>query len=77
MNTARRVATGLFGAVVGLITAAIVEINFVIAFGPDQGYESTFPKIFEDNLLVGIVAVAILLAGPVVGAIVAVRQRRP
>jgi len=73
---ARKMLRGFVGALVGAIVGAIVAVNFVIAFGPDSGYESSIPDVFRENVLVGIVTVAILVAGPMAGAIVAGRMRR-
>jgi len=64
------------GGIIGAICSAIVAVNFVIWVGPDQGYQSSIGDVFEHNLATGIVTVAILAAGPVLGVFVARRQRR-
>lgn len=76
MTTRRRVVRVVFGALVGFIVGAIVAVNFVIAVGFDTGYESTIPEVFDQNLLVGMVTVLILAAGPVLGVIIAMRRPR-
>ena len=42
----------------------------------ERGYEASLSEVLEENALVASAAVAILVAGPVVGAIVARRIRR-
>lgn len=72
----RRISYAVVGAVLGFVVGVIVAINFVIAAGVDRGYESSLSEVFEANVLVGIVTVIILAAGPVVGAIIADHLRR-
>jgi hypothetical protein len=67
----RYVAGGLIGGVVG----AIVAVNFVIFSGLERGYETTIPEIFRENAIVGVMTVAILAAGPVLGVLMAHRMR--
>jgi len=62
---------GLLGGVIG----AIVAVNLVIYSGIEDGYEASIPEVFSENLFVGLLTVGILCAGPVVGVIVARRQR--
>jgi hypothetical protein len=63
---------GLTGAAIGVIAA----VNFVIFTGIEQGYESSLVEVFEYSVIAGIVTVTILLAGPVLGVLVARRLRR-
>ncbi len=65
---------GLVGVIVGGITGAIIAVNFIITVG--IGYDVTLADIFNENLLVGIVTVAILIAGPAVGVVAMRRFRR-
>lgn len=67
---------GLLGVLVGGVVAAIVAVNFVIFSGMERGYESTIPEIFRQNVLVGIITVAILAAGPILGVWMMRRRRR-
>jgi hypothetical protein len=67
----------LLGVVVGGLLGAIVAVNFVITVGIDRGYEASIPDVFRQNVLAGIVTVAILIAGPIAGVAVARRRRRP
>ena len=59
----------LGSTVVGALIGAIVAVNVVIFSGTDRGYETTIPELFRENVFLGIVTVAILAAGPIVGAI--------
>jgi hypothetical protein len=64
-------AGGLFGGLVG----AVVAINFVLIIGVDQGYEASLGEVFSHSVIAGIVTLGILLAGPIVGFLVARRRR--
>jgi hypothetical protein len=64
------------GGIVGGIVGAIVAVNFVIYVGIDGGYEASIADVFRENTLVGIATVAILAAGPLLGAVAARRLRR-
>jgi uncharacterized membrane protein len=66
------VVGGLVGAVVG----AIVAVNVVIYSGVDQGYEASIPEVFRHNLFAGILTIVALVAGPIVGVVVARIMRR-
>ena len=63
------------GGILGGIIGAIVAVNLVIYSGIEDGYEASLPDVFSENLLVGLLTVGILCAGPVVGVLVARRQR--
>ena len=63
------------GGVIGGVAGAIVAVNFVIYVGIEDGYEASIPDVFRQNVVAGIVTVAILLGGPVLG-IVGARRRR-
>ncbi len=72
----KRVANGAIGAILGFAVGAIIAVNVVITAGVDQGYEASLPEIFEASIFLGIVTVAILAAGPVLGVIIAYRLQR-
>ena len=72
----KRVANGAIGAILGFAVGAIIAVNVVITAGVDQGYEASLPEIFEESIFLGIVTVAILAAGPVLGVIIAHRLQR-
>lgn len=63
------------GAIIGGIIGAIVAVNFVIMVGPDSGYESSFADIFSESTADGVATIAILIAGPLLGAFIALRTR--
>lgn len=67
----------LVGGAAGLVAGAIVAVNVAIAFGIDRGYEAGLPEVFAESPLAGILMVAALLGGPVLGALVALRIRPP
>jgi ribosomal protein S18 acetylase RimI-like enzyme len=63
------------GALIGAITGLVVAINVVIFSGSEKGYETSVRELFDRNVVLGVVVVSIVLAGPVVGALVAFRTR--
>jgi hypothetical protein len=64
------------GGIVGGVAGAIVAVNFVIYSGIERGYEATIPEVFRESVVAGIITVAVLAAGPVVGVWIARRRRR-
>jgi len=73
--TRRRIAIRVvFGAVVGLVVGAIASVNVAIFGGTEDGYEASIPEIFEENALVGVIAVVVLVAGPIIGVMIALRE---
>jgi hypothetical protein len=71
-----RVTDTLAGTILGFAVGAIIAVNVVITAGVDRGYEASLPEIFEENIFLGVVTVAILAAGPVVGVLIARRIRQ-
>ena len=65
----------IVGGVAGGIIGAIVAVNIAIFGGMSRGYETTIPEMFDENLAVGVVVIAVLAAGPVAGVLVARRLR--
>lgn len=65
----------LVGGVTGGLAGAVVAVNVVIYSGIEEGYEASLIEVFEQNFAVGIVTVAILLAGPILGVVSARRLR--
>lgn len=57
----------IVGVIVGLALGAIIAVNVIITAG--IGYDVTIAEVFRQNTLVGVVTVAILVAGPVLGVI--------
>lgn len=78
MNIVRRnwLLDVIVGGVLGGIVGAIVAVNFVIFVGIDDGYEASIGQVFDQNLFAGIVTVAALVAGPIIGIYAARRIRR-
>lgn len=63
------------GILIGGIVGGILAVNLVIYYGLERGYESSFAEIFEASVVLGTIVVGILLAFPVLGVVVARRQR--
>jgi hypothetical protein len=63
------------GGITGGVVGAIAAVNFVIFTGIEGGYEATIADVFEQNAALGVVTVAILIAGPVLGVALARRRR--
>ena len=77
MNRRRLAIRVVFGIVVGLVVGAIASVNVVIFGGIEDGYEAIPARVFEENALVGVIAVLVLIAGPVIGVIIALRESPP
>lgn len=63
------------GGAVGAVVGGVVAVNLVIFSGLDRGYESGLRDIFDRSILLGLVVMAVLVAGPVLGLLVARKQR--
>jgi hypothetical protein len=74
--TRRWVADTLVGALIGAVVGAILAVDFVIYFGIEGGYEASIPDVFRESTFAGILTVAVLLAGPVVGVVITHRLTR-
>ena len=74
--TRERITDLAVGAILGLAVGAIIAVNVVITAGVDRGYQATIPEIFDESIILGVITVAIVAAGPVVGVIVARRIRK-
>lgn len=70
-----RWANWVLGGLAGGVVAVIAALNVIIFSGMSQGYETPLPQVFRENLFVGLVVVALLVAGPVVGAWLMGRRR--
>jgi hypothetical protein len=64
------------GGLCGLIAGAILSVNLVIFLGVEGGYEASLGDVFAHNVLIGIVVVAVLVAGPLGGVAYARWRRR-
>lgn len=65
----------LIGGLVGGLIGAVVAVNFVLLVGVDQGYQANLGEIFEHSALAGVITLAILIFGPIVGVLGARRRR--
>lgn len=64
------------GGLGGLVVAWIVAVNLVIYLGVEGGYQAGPGDVFEHSWTLGIVVVAVLVAGPVLAVTYMRRQRR-
>ena len=71
-----RFAGPVIGAAAGVVVGLIVAVNLVITFGPDQGYESSIGEVFDHSVVLGLVVVGVVVAGPLLGIVMALRLRR-
>lgn len=63
------------GGFTGLLIAGIVAVNLVIYAGVERGYEASPADVFEHSVVLGVVVILVLVAGPVLG-VVLLRRRR-
>lgn len=75
-NRRQWLVDGMIGVAVGALVGAIIAVNFAIFVGIEGGYEASIADVFRENVLFGIVTVAILVAGPVFGVLMMRRRRR-
>ena len=71
-----RVIGWVVGAVVGGVLGAVVALNLMIYLGDSSGYEASLTDVFAHNPLAGILVITVLVAGPVLGVVVANRSGR-
>jgi hypothetical protein len=71
-----RLVNVVVGGLVGAVVGAIVAVNVVIFSGVDRGYEASIPEVFRHNVFAGVITIAVLVAGPIAGIVVAIRARR-
>jgi len=64
------------GGVLGAVVGVVVALNLKILSGVDTGYEASIAEVFDHQPLVGVLVIAALVAGPVLGVIAARRLRR-
>jgi hypothetical protein len=64
------------GGFCGLIAGAILSVNLVILLGVEGGYEASLGDVFARSILIGIVVVTVLVAGPLGGVAYARWRRR-
>lgn len=64
------------GGLCGLIAGAVLSVNLVIFLGVEGGYEASLGDVFARSIFIGIVVVAVLVAGPLGGVAYARWRRR-
>jgi hypothetical protein len=74
-RTAPWVVDVIAGGVVGGIVGAIVAWNIAIYWGVPSGYVAGIREIFAHRVLAGVLWLAALVSGPVLGIVVARNQR--
>jgi len=65
----------ILGAFAGAVVGAVAAVNVVIFSGMSRGYETTIPQVFDESPVVGVIVLAVLVGGPVVGVYIA-RKRQ-
>ncbi len=65
--------TTFVGIVIGAAAGGVIAVNLVIFSGIDSGYESSIVDVFTYNRVVGLIVVCVLVAGPIVGGLLAWR----
>lgn len=66
----------LAGGTIGGIAGAIAAVNLVIFAGVEGGYEATIPEVFRESTSLGVLTIALLAAGPILGVVIARAIRR-
>lgn len=64
------------GGLGGLVIAWIVAVNLVIYLGVEGGYQAGLGDVFGHSVVLGIVVIGIVVAGPALGVTYMKRQRR-
>jgi len=64
------------GGIIGVAVGVVAAVNLVIFSGIDGGYEASIGEVLRQNPIIGVMTIALLVAGPIVGVLVARRQRR-
>lgn len=75
MNKTGWVTDGFVGVILGGVISAIVAVNVVIYAGIEDGYEASIGDVFDESLVIGLVTVAILVGGPILGVYLMRRRR--
>lgn len=63
------------GGVLGVIVAAVIVFNLLIYLGVEGGYHAGIQGAFDHSTFTGVVVVATLVAGPLLGVFLARRRR--
>lgn len=68
---------GLLGAAFGALVAAVVAVNIAIFGGAEDGYETGLVDLVRSDPLLAVVVLSVLVLGPIIGAVLALRSNRP
>jgi uncharacterized membrane protein len=74
-DTRTTIVVLVVGGIVGAIVGAIVAVNLAIYLGPEEGYESSLGDLYRRSPVLAVAVVTVLIAGPIVGAVIAHRLR--
>ena len=75
-HTIITMALSVLAALAGFVVAVIVILNLHILVGLEDGYAATPADVFSWSVLLGVVDIALLVTGPVLGIVAASRLRR-
>ena len=75
-HTVMTMALSVLATLSGFVVAVIVILNLHILVGLKNGYAASPADVFEWSVLLGVVDIALLVAGPVLGIVAASRLRR-
>jgi len=75
-HTVMTMALSVLATLGGLVVAVIVILNLHIFVGLKDGYAASPADVFEWSVLLGVVDIALLVAGPVLGIVAASMFRR-
>jgi len=75
-HTVVTMALSMVAALGGFVVAIIAILNLHILVGLEAGYAASPADVFEWSVLLGMVDIALLVAGPVLGVVAASRLRR-
>jgi uncharacterized membrane protein len=64
------------GGILGGVVGGVVALNLMILSGIDSGYEASIAEVFDHQPIFGVLVVAALVAGPVLGVVIARRRRQ-
>ena len=75
-HTVMTMALSVLATLGGFVVAVVVILNLHILVGLEDGYAASPADVVEWSVLLGVVDIALLVAGPVLGIVAASRLRR-
>jgi hypothetical protein len=75
-HTVMTMALSVLATLGGFVVAVVVILNLHILVGLKDGYAASPADVVEWSVLLGVVDIALLVAGPVLGIVAASRLRR-